>query len=58
MKINLSAILIIAIEILCVFALPLYWGEDVDARAAFLFGQLVTMVDMLLVLILDIYMNK
>jgi hypothetical protein len=55
MKINLSTILIIAIEILCVFALPLYWGEDVDARAAFLFGQLVTILDMLLLYLTDSY---
>lgn len=55
MKINLSTILIIAIEILCVFALPLYWGENVDARAAFLFGQLVTILDLLLLHLMDSY---
>lgn len=55
MKINLSTILIIAIEILCVFALPQYWDVNIDARAAFLFGQLVTILDMLLLHLMDSY---
>ena len=55
MKINLSTILIIAIEILCVFALPQYWDVNIDARAAFLFGQLVTILDMLLLYLTDRY---
>lgn len=57
MKINLSTILIIAIEILFVFVMPYYWGENVNARAVFILGQLVTILDFLLLYLMDSYKN-
>ena len=55
MKIILSTILIIVIELPFVFVLPHFWGENVNARAVFLLGQLVTILDFLLLYLMDRY---